>query len=151
MSEPEGETTLKPEKAATPEPSPRRPMGAVFVCRADSQPPQLHSHFPVLCGLAEGKGKEVGGHPVRLVQLPKGANARLAASLGIPRVGFLGIMEGAPGSSPLMSFLDRTVPPVRIPWLDRGFEYRRAKIKAMKTTTSITARKKKQDKQSTAS
>ncbi|PUU77325.1 hypothetical protein B9Z19DRAFT_1086427, partial [Tuber borchii] len=49
----------------------RKPaMRAVFVTRADSQASLLHSHIPLLCGLASGRGKVEGldrrlGWPMR--------------------------------------------------------------------------------------
>lgn len=109
-------------------PKPR--LLAVFVCRSDSQPSQLHSHLPVLCNIASRSSPE---HTVRLVQLPRGAEARLTSSLAVPRVGFLGLMEGAPGSTLLQSFLEEKVLAVRVPWLEGSLGYRPTVIRAMKT------------------
>lgn len=103
---------------------------AVFVCRSDSQPSQLHAHFPLLCNVASRPFPE---RPVRLVQLPKGAEVRLAASLAIPQAGFLGLMEGAPGLSSLLRFLDEKVPAVKVPWLGGSLGYQTTSVKAMKT------------------
>lgn len=103
---------------------------AVFVCRSDSQPSQLHSHLPVMCNIASQSSPE---HTVRLVQLPKGAEARLTTSLAIPQVGFLGLMEGAPGSTSLLHFLEERVPAIEVPWLSGSLGYQPTVIRAMKT------------------
>lgn len=110
---------------------------AVFVCRSDSQPSQLHSHLPVLCNIASRSSPE---HIVKLVQLPRGAEARLTASLAIPRVGFLGLMEGAPGSTSLLHFLEEKVPGIKVPWLEGGFQP--TAIRAMKTIAPTPTKKK---------
>lgn len=113
------------------EKAPSKPrLLAVFVCRSDSQPSQLHSHLPVLCNIASRSSPE---HTVRLVQLPKGAEARLAISLAIPQVGFLGLMEGAPGSTSLLHFLEEKVPAIEVPWLEGYLGYQPTVIRAMKT------------------
>lgn len=59
---------------------------------------------------------------------------RLETSLAIPQVGFLGLVEGAPGSSALIQFLDDNVPAIKIPWLEGFPGYLATMIKAMKTT-----------------
>lgn len=48
----------------------------VFVCRSDTELPQLCSYYPQLCALAGRK----------LVQLQKGSEAALAGVLGLKRV-----------------------------------------------------------------
>ncbi|KAH0608475.1 uncharacterized protein H6S33_001609 [Morchella sextelata] len=118
-------------KALPTETTAPRPRLAVFVCRSDSQPSQLHSHLPLLCGIVS---KASPGLPIRLVQLPKGAQARLETSLAIPQAGFLGLMEGAPGSTVLLQFLDENVPAIKIPWLEGFPGYQTTMIKAMTTT-----------------
>lgn len=121
----ESMTVLPAEK------TPSKPrLLAVFVCRSDSQPSQLHSHLPVLCNIASQSSPE---HTVRLVQLPKGAEARLTTSLAIPQVGFLGLMEGAPGSTSLLHFLEEKVPAIEVPWLSGSLGYQPTVIRAMKT------------------
>jgi len=116
-------------------------MRAVFVTRADSQASLLHSHIPLLCGLASGEGE--GGGVVRLVQLPKGSEARLADALGIARAGFVGLLEGAPEEvvAGLMEVVEEYVLPVRVPWLEeerRGVgEYRAVNVKVVKTYATV--------------
>lgn len=117
--------------------SPR--LVAVFVCRSDSQPSQLHTHLPLLCNIASRSSPK---RIVRLVQLPKGMEARLAASLAIPQVGFLGLIEGAPGSASLLRFLEENVPAVKVPWLEDSLEYQPTTVRAMKTIAPPSHKKK---------
>ncbi|KAG0643564.1 hypothetical protein HOY80DRAFT_879959 [Tuber brumale] len=119
----------------------RKPaMRAVFVTRADPQASLLHSHIPLLCALASGEGE--GGGSVRLVQLPRGSEARLADALGVARAGFVGLLEGAPEDvvAGLMEVVERYVLPVRVPWLqERGMVggYRAVNVKVVKTYATV--------------
>ena len=131
----------------------RKPaMRAVFVTRADSQASLLHSHIPLLCRLASGEGE--GGGVVRLVQLPKGSEVRLADALGIARAGFVGLLEGAPEEvvAGLMEVVEKYVLPVRVPWLEeeRGVgEYRAVNVKVVKTYATMQEKGKGKVKSST--
>lgn len=78
---------------------------------------------------------------MRLVQLPRGAEARLAASLVIPQVGFLGLIEGAPGSTLLLRFLEEKVPVVKVPWLEGLIGYQPTVVRAMKTVAPPQSKK----------
>ncbi|CUS13738.1 unnamed protein product [Tuber aestivum] len=128
----------------------RKPaMRAVFVTRADSQALLLHSHIPLLCGLASGEGG--GGVVVRLVQLPRGSEARLADALGIVRAGFVGLLEGAPEElvAGLMEVVERYVLPVRVPWLDEQGgvrEYKPVNVKVAKTYATVQGKRKRKGK-----
>ena len=130
----------------------RKPaMRAVFVTRADSQASMLHSHIPLLCRLASGEGES--GGVVRLVQLPRGSEARLADALGIARAGFVGLLEGAPEDvvARLMEVVERCVLPVQVPWLEekRGAgEYRAVNVKVVKTYATVQEKGKGKVKES---
>lgn len=67
-----------------------------------------------------------------MVPLPKGAESRLSAALAIPRVGLIGIMEGAPHASPLLDQARNHVRVVEVPWLKEAVagEYLPLKIAA---------------------
>lgn len=91
-----------------------KPLVAVFVPRSD-QPSILHSHLPLLtktASLASPLSPEI-----RLVTLPKGAEIKLSAALGIPRVGLIGLMDNVPISCPLSEYVRDKVPLVEASWL----------------------------------
>ena len=90
------------------------PLEAVFVPRSD-QPFVMHAHLPMLikaASLASASSPDI-----KLVLLPKGAETKLSAALGIPRVGIIGLKKGAPAASPLVEFVKKHIPMVEIPWL----------------------------------
>ena len=90
-------------------------FSAIFVSRS-SQPPILHAHLPHLVATASLANPEV---PVtRLVQLPKGCEGRLSEALSLPRVSFIGILDGAPHSKSLVDMVRECVPEIEIPWLE---------------------------------
>ena len=91
-----------------------KPLDAVFVPRSD-QPSIMHSHLPMLVQAASMA--PLSSPHIKLVVLPKGAEAKLSSALGIPRVGLIGLMEGAPAASPLIEFVKQHVPEVEVPWL----------------------------------
>lgn len=105
---------------------------AIFVCRS-SQPTILNEHLPQLVATASLAYPELP--PIRLVELPKGSDARLCEALGIPRVSFIGILEGAPHSKALADLIRESVPEVEIPWLQQAKDskYLPVKINAIET------------------
>ncbi|KAG4442489.1 hypothetical protein IFR05_001989 [Cadophora sp. M221] len=115
---------------------------AIFVPRS-SQPPILHSHLPQLIATASL------AHPslpaTRLVQLPKGCDARLCDALGLPRVSFIGILEGAPHSKALLEFAREHVPEIDVPWLREAREekYLSVKVNAIQTFAPVVEKEKK--------
>jgi ribonuclease P/MRP protein subunit POP3 len=70
-----------------------------------------HAHIPTLLHLAtlrqspESKSSE----PTRLIVLPTVNDARFASTLHIPRVGAIGIHEGAPGAKALEDYVRQHV------------------------------------------
>ena len=93
------------------------PIAAVFVPRS-SQPSVLHSHLPLLVYTASLS------HPsrpqTRLVTLPKGSEARLCTSLGIPRANIVGLIEGAAETDTFLELIRARVPVVEVPWLSQA-------------------------------
>jgi ribonuclease P/MRP protein subunit POP3 len=116
---------------------------AVFVCTSDGQPSELHAHLPVLCKLASQGGRK----PVKLVPLPKGAETRLAAALGLPRVSVVGLKSGAENSDTLMGILG-TILDVYVPWLEDQAVFKETKVKVV--MSAIPAAPKKGANASTA-
>lgn len=70
----------------------------------------LYAHFPSLC--RSTSKATIEGIETRLVPLPAGAEERLAIALGLPRVGPIGLKNGAPKSAPLMEYVRHYVPRV---------------------------------------
>ena len=109
-----------------------RHLAAIFVCRP-SQPSVLHAHLPQLVAAASLRNPHL--QPTRLVQLPQGSENRLSASLGLPRASFVGILEDAPHSKPLLELVRDIVPVIELPWLE---EAREAQYKPVKINTILT-------------
>ncbi|TGZ82050.1 hypothetical protein EX30DRAFT_394930 [Ascodesmis nigricans] len=120
------ESAVNPDLAPLPDSAVKTAsrLRCVFVCRADGHPTQLHAHLPALCQLAKP--------PVKLLALPKGAESRLTESLGIPRLGVLGLVEGAPGTDILWEAIE-PLPTVEVPWVKERSEWQTPKIKQIQT------------------
>jgi hypothetical protein len=116
-------------------------FSAIFVPRA-SQPPILHAHLPQLVVTASLAHPELS--VTRLVQLPKGCDARLSEALGLPRVSFIGILDGAPHSKSLVDLVRGCVPEIEIPWLAEAKKsvYLPVKINAIESFVPVVAQKK---------
>jgi ribonuclease P/MRP protein subunit POP3 len=127
---------LKTPEALIENVAPPRRIAAVFVSRP-SQPSVLHFHLPQLIATAS---LAYPNHvPIRLVQLPKGCEARLCSSLGLPRAAFVAIMEDAPHGKSMIDFVRETVPAIQVEWLKQvqSPQYRPVKINAIQTTVSM--------------
>jgi len=114
-------------------------IAAIFVPMS-THPAVLHAHLPQLIFTASL------AHPslpsTRLVQLPKGSDARLCDALGLPRVSIIGILEGAPHSNALIDVVRKTVPKIDVPWLKemREEKYLKVKVNAIETFTPVVAK-----------
>jgi ribonuclease P/MRP protein subunit POP3 len=40
--------------------------------------------------------------------------------MGLPRAGVIGVLEDAPGASPLIEYVRENVDPVEVPWLEKA-------------------------------
>jgi ribonuclease P/MRP protein subunit POP3 len=116
-----------------------RHLAAVFVSRS-SQPSALHAHLPRLISTASQAHPQLS--PTRLVQLPKGSEDHISSSLQLPRAAFVGIIEGAPHSKPLIDFVFEHVPAINISWLEEtcSAQYKPVNIKVVETTVPIKTR-----------
>jgi hypothetical protein len=63
------------------------PLAAIFVCRADLDPPALVQHLPYQVAAFNARSKT----PCHLIHLPQGAEATLAKALGLRRAAVLGL------------------------------------------------------------
>jgi hypothetical protein len=117
-------------------------FSAIFVPRS-SQPPILHAHLPQLVVTASLANPEL---PVtRLVQLPKGCDARLSQALGLPRISFIGLLDGAPHSKSLVDIVREYVPEIEIPWLKEAKKsvYMPVKINAIEIFVPVAQKEQK--------
>ncbi|KAF2112645.1 hypothetical protein BDV96DRAFT_648894 [Lophiotrema nucula] len=67
---------------------------------------------------------------VKIVCLPTQAEPKLAAALHIPRVGAIGILEGAPGAETLVKYAREKVGELKCPWIEEAMrgEWKGVKI-----------------------
>ena len=117
-----------------------KPLAAVFISRS-SQPPVLYSHLPLLTKAAS---LVVPSSPsTRLIPLPEGAADQLKTALGIPRVGVIGLIDGAPNASALIDFIRERVPELEVPWLEEAVKgtYLAVKINAIQTDAPLNPRR----------
>ena len=91
-----------------------KPVAAIFVTHS-SQPHHLCSHLPLLAKAASFAVPL--SPPTRIIVLPEGAEDRLKMTLGIPRVGMIGLMDGAPDASSLVEHIRQKVPEMEVAWL----------------------------------
>jgi ribonuclease P/MRP protein subunit POP3 len=103
---PDSSSSTSVATVARPRPRPR-PLVAVFLTHPTTA--LEYAHLPLLAERASPK--------VRLVPLHSGAEKRLAAALGLARVGMVGIREDD-AMVVLLSCLDE-VPNVEVPYLDQ--------------------------------
>lgn len=93
---------------------PHAPLSVVFVCRR-SLPEMITSSLPFLITTSAPKYRRA-----RLVGISLEAEARIAQALQQPRVGVLGVEEGAPGADTLLRIITETIDAVEVPWLEPG-------------------------------
>ncbi|KAJ5054461.1 uncharacterized protein L3040_000735 [Drepanopeziza brunnea f. sp. 'multigermtubi'] len=127
----QGETTAKPEN-----PAQSKHFSAIFLPTSLSIHPRasiLSAHLPALAHTASL------AHPslpaTRLVQLPVDSEARLCEALGLPRVSFIGLVEGAPHSKSVVDVVRGGVKEVEVNWLEEAgvAVYKKVRIEAVET------------------
>ncbi|KAL0951566.1 hypothetical protein HGRIS_008248 [Hohenbuehelia grisea] len=91
----------------------RQDIAVLFVCKDDMDPPLLTNHLPHLVAAHNSVKKT---DPIKLVPLPKGSEASLAAAFGLRRLAVIGMDSYPPLLEPLRHLLD-SVPVLRTPWL----------------------------------
>ena len=119
-------------------------VAAIFVSRAE-QPHILCSRLPILVYAASLAFPLVP--PIKLVALPKGGETRLCKALQLPRIGFVGLMDNAPGASQLIELVRTSVPDVQTNLLHCATvgQFLPTKTNITKTSTAIQAKQGFQD------
>lgn len=93
---------------------PIKKVAAVFVSVA-TLPSLLTSSIPSL--VAAASTRHHPGSPIRLVSLPREAEKRLAEALFQPRVGFVSLLQDAPGGKALIDMAREKLSQVELPWM----------------------------------
>ncbi|KII94068.1 hypothetical protein PLICRDRAFT_36303 [Plicaturopsis crispa FD-325 SS-3] len=96
------------------------PLKTIFICRADVDPPLLVNHIPQLVSTWNSSASAHSSSvtlmdTIKLVPLPKGAEATLAESLGLRRVAILAFDNESPSLAPLNELLN-SIPVLTTPW-----------------------------------
>jgi ribonuclease P/MRP protein subunit POP3 len=79
----------------------------------------VYSHLPLLC-YTSSANQEDRAQQTRLVLLDPSSERTLAAAMGLPRVGVVGVFDDAPGAGSLLGYVRENVDPVKIPWLEKA-------------------------------
>lgn len=114
-------------------------FSAIFVPRS-SQPAILNAHLPQLIATASLSHPELPA--TRLVQLPKGCDARLCEALGLSRVSFIGLLDSAPHCKSLVDVVRECVPEIEVPWLQEAKKSVYLPVKINEIETSVPVGKK---------
>ena len=123
LAVPPGNDSPAPSKAPG-DPSLKH-MDVMFLPHSPEQ--MIYAHLPTL-SLAASKT-----HPdrprTRLVSLKdKDSQIRMAKAMGLPQVGVVGILEGAPGAGPLVEYVTNHLKQVKVPWLCESLDYQGLKV-----------------------
>jgi len=105
---------------------PAAAMAVVFVVRSSDD--SLYAHLPALCATASApRSKQTA---TRIVSLDASAEARLARTTQLPRVGIVGVPEDCPNAAALIEYAQHHVECVEIPWLTEALngQYQPLKI-----------------------
>ncbi|KZM26817.1 Ribonuclease P [Ascochyta rabiei] len=101
-----------------------RPLSMVILTHPRPSLSPSHAHIPTLLHLAtlQPRPGSKTSAPTRLVALPTSNDARFASALHIPRVGAIGIYEGAPGANALEEYVRQHVGATECPWVDEALK-----------------------------
>jgi ribonuclease P/MRP protein subunit POP3 len=83
-----------------------------------------HAHLPTLLHLATLRptSESSPSNATRLIALPTSNDARFASALHIPRVGAIGIYEGAPGAKALEEYVRQHIGLTKCSWVDEAMK-----------------------------
>lgn len=79
----------------------------------------VYSHLPLLCYTSSAIHKDKA-QQTRLVLLDPSCERTLAAAMGLPRAGVIGVFDDAPGAGSLLQYVRENIDPVKIPWLEKA-------------------------------
>ncbi|KAK7548139.1 hypothetical protein IWX49DRAFT_636498 [Phyllosticta citricarpa] len=101
-------------------------MPLIITSQSPSSP--VVSHLPLLSAAASCSLPP--SQATRIVPLNPNVEPQLAAALGLPRVGVVGIKAGAPGAAPLVEYAQSKLEAADAPWVReaRAAEYRPVSI-----------------------
>ncbi|KAK8172422.1 hypothetical protein BKA80DRAFT_251795 [Phyllosticta citrichinensis] len=101
-------------------------MPLIITSQSPSSP--VVSHLPLLSSAASRSLPP--SQATRIVPLNPNVEPKLAAALGLPRVGVIGIKAGAPGVAPLIEYAQSKLVAAEAPWLReaRAAEYKPVNI-----------------------
>ncbi|KAJ7619190.1 hypothetical protein DFH06DRAFT_1235586 [Mycena polygramma] len=94
-------------------PPPPAPIKVIVVCRADVDPQVLITHLPHEVAAFNSCNPS---EPIKIIPLPKGAEATLAKAMGLRRVAVIALERDTPGLAAFSSILD-AVPTLTAQWL----------------------------------
>lgn len=135
---PDPVTTAKSEKAESA--TATQPLPHLTVLFLPTPPPPiLQDLLPKLITTASIAHPSLP--PTRLVTLPPTSHSRLSTALGVPRVSFIGLLEGAPHSGALVELVRECVSEVEVPGVKGG--YLPVKINAIETWAPVVVEKEK--------
>ncbi|KAG9952297.1 hypothetical protein KCU85_g2097, partial [Aureobasidium melanogenum] len=79
----------------------------------------VYAHLPLLCYTASYAQKNKA-QCTRLVLLDPSCERTIAAAMGLPRAGVIGVFDNAPGAAPLLEYVRDNVDPVEVLWLNKA-------------------------------
>lgn len=121
----------------------------VFVCQNDIKPRLLTEHFPALCYTASvqprsaNKGNK-NGLSVKLIPLPKNNKTQInqeCQNLGKSEAAIFSFSKNMKGIEKLSGLIEKYVPDVRIPWMEKLPIYNKPILNVIKTTAPIMPKK----------
>jgi len=103
-----------------------RPLSMVILTHPQPALSPSHAHIPTLLHLATLQPSPSPmakvSDPTRLLALATSNDARFANAVHIPRVGAIGIYEGAPGAKALEEYVKEHVGPTECLWVDEAMK-----------------------------
>lgn len=79
----------------------------------------VYAHLPLMCYTSSAALKE-HARPTRLVVLDPSSERTIAAAMGLPRAGVVGVFSDAPGAAPLLDYVWENVSHIGVPWLEKA-------------------------------
>ncbi|KAJ4986385.1 RNase p and RNase mrp subunit [Stagonosporopsis vannaccii] len=102
--------------------SPLKSLSIIVLTHPQPTLSPLHAHVPTLVHLATVRpnSEPKASESARLVALPTSNDTRFASALHIPRVGAIGIFDGAPGAKALEDYVREHVGLTECVWIEEA-------------------------------